>query len=108
MAVACVGQYGRCVPQQEQRHQVLITALPTDVMLKVQDAVFHSPPEKPFHNLREALLHRYKKPDHVYFSQLQALTLGNETPSSLWDRMMNINTRCTTPLPDPLLCQFLL
>lgn len=44
----------------------------------------------------------------MYLSQLQNLTLGDGTPSSLWEQMATINSRCLTPLPEPLLCQFFL
>ena len=93
---------------QKQKHNALVSALPTDVVRKVQEPVVNPPTEKPFDNLKEALIQCYKKPDRVYFNELQKLALGDDSPSSLWYQMTAINSRCTTPLPDPLLCQFLL
>ncbi|MPC45455.1 hypothetical protein E2C01_039154 [Portunus trituberculatus] len=93
---------------QKQKHNALVSALPTDVVYKVREPVVHPPTKKPFDNLKEALIQCYKKPDRVYFNELQKLMLGDDPPSSLWYRMTAINSWCTTPLPDPLLCQFLL
>lgn len=93
---------------QKQKHNALVSALPTDVVHKVREPVVNPPTEKPFDKLKEALMRCYKKPDRVYFNELQKLVLGDDSPSSLWHRLTAINSRCTTPLPDPLLCQFLL
>ena len=93
---------------QKQKHNALVSALPTDVVLMVQDPVVNPPEEKPLDKLKEALIQCYKKPDRVYFNELQKLALSDNSPSSLWYQLTAINSRCATPLPDPLLCQFLL
>ena len=93
---------------KQQKHHALVSALPTEVVLQVKDPAVNPSTEHPFKELKDALLQRYRKPDYVYLSQLQNLTLGDGTPSSLWEQMATINSRCLAPLPEPLLCQFFL
>lgn len=86
---------------QKQEHHTLVSALPTDVVLKVQDPVVSFPKDKMFHNRKGVLIQRYKKPDRVYFNELQNLTLGDDSTYSLWgpdnDNQLPVHHASTRP-----------
>lgn len=88
-----------------QKHHTLVSALPTEVVLKVKDAIVAPPAETAFDFLKKPLLSWFKRPDHVYLTELQNLVLGDNMPSLLWEWMSNMNSRCSLSLLEPLLCQ---
>ena len=65
---------------QRQKHHTLISAMPMNIVLQVQDPIINHAKDKTFHNLKW-----YEKPNHVYFNELQRLTLRDDFPSSLWN-----------------------
>jgi hypothetical protein len=76
------------IKTENAKYDLVIPALPTDVIQKIRFFILNPPAENPYTNLKAALLREYAISDKDRYRQLiREVTLGDQKPSQLLSRM---------------------
>ena len=89
----------------QQKHNAVVGALPTEVATCVREAVLNPPIEGKFLALKTALLENLGRSKLSYLQELNSVELGGRRPSALLSHMKRLNESSRMCMPDIALKQ---